>query len=406
MERTVYYTDNHDNRIQEITPENIEGFKEFVSQVVEDNQTESWSKKNIGEHKMSEEVSLKGFFSEEMSLEYKTAMEDTVSKMLVSDWSEKHRKELFDMIETQPQFVEKTLHLIRNDSTRKYEFTLDELRARTIGDNIKLYDFITQKHIGGIYALEGKSEPINHLSEEQNQIISNWYEQSKNTNENQKSIEKAYWQKMSKLYFQKLLESGVLLNCDNLPTELRQEVNQIAISSKDEKDDWKNLDTKYMNKNFLKSLLRKEGISSSIFIMKKRKASDGLPKYYTSVHEALMRELEASPKQDSSNKEIGQNKRFRMLLREIMGENYKLKPNSILFDIYMQTAQQDILSGKAEELFPTAIYMVLSMDKNNEYKGKISEEILQKKNIKIDAKTGEITTIIKAKKIDDFNHDR
>lgn len=399
MARIIYYTDEHDSRIQEITPKNIEGFKEFVYQVVEDNQAEGFPEKYIGKHKISEEVSLKDFFSEEMSPKYKIQMEDTVSEMLVSDWSEQHRKELWDMIETQPQFVEKALHLVRNDSERKYEFLLDELRARTIGDNIKLYNSITQKHIGGIYDLEGKSAPLNHLSEEQYQIISSWYEQSKNENENEKSIDKAYWQKMTRLYFQKLLESGILLNCDNLPTELRQEVNQKAIKAKDEKNNWSNLDSKFMDKDFLKGILRKEGISSSVFIMKKRKAA-GLPKYYTSVHEAFMRELEASPKEDSSNKEIGQNKRFQKFLTELMGKDYKIKPNSILFDIYVQTAQQDILSGRAEELSSKAIYLVLAMDKNNEYKGKIPEEVLLKKNIRTESKTEKTTTEAKANKKD------
>lgn len=62
MKKIIYYTDRHDNPIKEITPENIEGFKDFIFQVFEHNENPYLTRLSIGEHKLSDEVALQDFF--------------------------------------------------------------------------------------------------------------------------------------------------------------------------------------------------------------------------------------------------------------------------------------------------------------------------------------------------------
>lgn len=114
-----------------------------------------------------------------------------------------------------------------------------------------------------------------------------------------------------------------------------------------------------------------------------------------------MKEIEKAPKYDESNygKQITQNKRFGMVINELMGENYKIKPNSILFDIYIQTAQIDIINGQANDLPDQAILLVLLTDKNNYYIRKIPEDLLSKKNIKIPSKAKQIRKISQLQKM-------
>ncbi len=388
MKKIIYYTDRHDNPIKEITPENIEGFKDFIFQVFEHNENPYLTRLSIGEHKISDEVALQDFFSTRMSPELQQKMEEFLGDRLIPSCSEKHRKELFDCVENHPHLVFTAFRKADNYYSGMCRFLMEELQNRDIKDNIKLYHKMLQNYIyiKGLEHLKGHAEPIPHLSAELNKILTNWSDKEKTS-------------KFTENYIQDLVESGVLLNCDNLPSALRKKVNQYAIKSNVPQNNWKNLHDKYMDREFLSELLKNRRIPSLIGTTEN--TTGDLPKYYTSVRNALMKEIEKAPKYDESNygKQITQNKRFGMVINELMGENYKIKPNSILFDIYIQTAQIDIINGQANDLPDQAILLVLLTDKNNYYIRKIPEDLLSKKNIKIPSKAKQIRKISQLQKM-------
>ena len=346
MIKTVFYTDQDNNQINKITPENIEGFKNFVFEVFKHNENTYLTPLAIGEHNISDEVALKDFFSSDMSPKDQRKMEEFLGERLIPNCSEKHRRDLFDIIETHPHLVFITFRNASNYSSRMCAFLTEELKNRTFYDNIKLYNNMLKNYIyiEGCEHLKGIPEPISHLSEDMPEKQTKWMEKKNITN-------------LEKNYIQDLLESGVLLNCDNLPPKLRDKVNQLAIKSENEKTNWQNLDSKFMDNAFLAKLLKNVNISSS-FILKMKPLAK-LPKNYTTMHKIIMNEVAKTPKFDASNygKEMPQNKRFCLFIRELMGKDYKIKANSLLFDIFLKTAQSDINNGRVDDLSAEAISM-------------------------------------------------
>ena len=371
---TVYYKEN------KITSANIDDFKNFIAQIAKQNKENPKQPSRISDVELSENIELKEFFSQDMSKEDKQETEITLARALAAKCTSKHRQQLLEMINTNPQFVSRVFSIAGNGLNTTYEYLIKGLKERTIGENLKFYDSMLKSDNKGFWYMDGQPQPIKHLTPKQKQIISGW------SNLDKHSSDKA---DLASAYMRDLLEKGVLLNCDNLPTEIRKQVNQYAINSSREIYSWQNLESRFMDKEFLSELLKKGSISNKT------------EKYYASVRDAILREAEKAPKFDASNygKEIPLSKRVQTIIEEINGaEN-----SAVVFDAYIQAAQKDITEGRAAELDASALKAVLSQDKNNYYIRKIPSEVIQKANLDLSSRQREILGVSQVNKMADYN---
>ena len=370
---TVYYKEN------KITSANIDDFKNFIAQIAKQNKENPNQASRISAVELSETVELRDFFSQNMSQEDKQETEITLARALAAKCTSKHRQQLLEMINTNPQFVSRVFSIAGNGLNTTYEYLIKGLKERTIGENLKFYDSMLKSDNKDFWHMDGQPQPIKHLTPKQKQIISGW------SNLDKHSSDKAY---LASAYMRDLLEKGVLLNCDNLPTEIRKQVNQYAINSSREIYSWQNLESRFMDKEFLGKLLKKGSISNKT------------EKYYASVRDAILREAEKAPKFNASNygKEIPLSKRVQTIIEEINGaEN-----SAVVFDAYIQAAQKDITEGRAAELDASALKAVLSQDKNNYYIRKIPSEVIQRAKIDITSQQRKILDVSQVNKMADY----
>lgn len=370
---TVYYKEN------KITSVNIDDFKNFIAQIAKQNKENPNQASRISAVELSETVELKDFFSQDMSKEDKQETEITLARALAAKCTSKHRQQLLEMINTNPQLVSRVFSIAGNGQNTTYGYLMKGLKERTIGENLKFYDSMLKSDNKDFWHMDGQPQPIKHLTPEQKQIISGW------SNLDNHASDKA---DLASAYMRDLLEKGVLLNCDNLPTEIRKQVNQYALNSSREIYSWQNLESRFMDKEFLSKLLKKGIISNKT------------EKYYASVRDAILREAEKAPKFDASNygKEIPLSKRVQTIIEEINGaEN-----SAVVFDAYIQAAQKDISEGRAAELDASALNAVLSQDKNNYYIRKIPSEVIQRAKIDITSQQRKILGVSQVNKMADY----
>ena len=370
---TVYYKEN------KITSANIDDFKNFIAQIAKQNKENPNQASRISAVELSENIELKEFFSQDMSKEDKQETEITLARALAAKCTSKHRQQLLEMINTNPQFVSRVFSIAGNGLNTTYQYLIKGLKERTIGENLKFYDSMLKSDNKGFWYMDGQPQPIKHLTPKQKQIISGW------SNLDNHASDKA---DLASAYMRDLLEKGVLLNCDNLPTEIRKQVNQYAINSSREIYSWQNLESRFMDKEFLGKLLKKGSISNKT------------EKYYASVRDAILREAEKAPKFNASNygKEIPLSTRVQTIIEEINGaEN-----SAVVFDAYIQAAQKDITEGRAAELDASALKAVLSQDKNNYYIRKIPSEVIQRAKIDITSQQRKILDVSQVNKMADY----
>lgn len=370
---TVYYKEN------KITSANIDDFKNFIAQIAKQNKENPNQASRISAVELSENIELKEFFSQDMSKEDKQETEITLARALAAKCTSKHRQQLLEMINTNPQFVSRVFSIAGNGLNTTYQYLIKGLKERTIGENLKFYDSMLKSDNKGFWYMDGQPQPIKHLTPKQKQIISGW------SNLDNHASDKA---DLASAYMRDLLEKGVLLNCDNLPTEIRKQVNQYAINSSREIYSWQNLESRFMDKEFLSKLLKKGSISNKT------------EKYYASVRDAILREAEKAPKFNASNygKEIPLSTRVQTIIEEINGaEN-----SAVVFDAYIQAAQKDITEGRAAELDASALKAVLSQDKNNYYIRKIPSEVIQRAKIDITSQQRKILDVSQVNKMADY----
>ena len=371
---TVYYKEN------KITSANIDDFKNFIAQIAKQNKENPKQPSRISDVELSENIELKEFFSQDMSKEDKQETEITLARALAAKCTLKHRQQLLEMINTNPQFVSRVFSIAGNGLNTTYQYLIKGLKERTIGENLKFYDSMLKSDNKGFWYMDGQPQPIKHLTPKQKQIISGW------SNLDNHASDKA---DLASAYMRDLLEKGVLLNCDNLPTEIRKQVNQYALNSSREIYSWQNLESRFMDKEFLSKLLKKGSISNKT------------EKYYASVRDAILREAEKAPKFNASNygKEIPLSTRVQTIIEEINGaEN-----SAVVFDAYIQAAQKDITEGRAAELDASALKAVLSQDKNNYYIRKIPSEVIQRENLDLSSRQREILGVSQVNKMADYN---
>ena len=381
---TVYYKEN------KITSANIDDFKNFIAQIAKQNKENPKQPSRISDVELSENIELKEFFSQDMSKEDKQETEITLARALAAKCTSKHRQQLLEMINTNPQFVSRVFSIAGNGLNTTYQYLIKGLKERTIGENLKFYDSMLKSDNKGFWYMDGQPQPIKHLTPEQKQIISGW------SNLDNHASDKAY---LASAYMRDLLEKGVLLNCDNLPTEIRKQVNQYAINSSREIYSWQNLESRFMDKEFLKELLNKREID---------RPQGEIPQYYTNIRDALIRAAEKAPKYDASNygKEMTLSKRMQSVIADIKGQSYNVVEKnraSVLFDAFVTAAQKDITAGRAAELDATALEEVLCRDKDNYYLRKIPAEVIQRENLDLSSRQREILGVSQVNKMADYN---
>ena len=381
---TVYYKEN------KITSANIDDFKNFIAQIAKQNKENPKQPSRISDVELSENIELKEFFSQDMSKEDKQETEITLARALAAKCTSKHRQQLLEMINTNPQFVSRVFSIAGNGQNTTYEYLIKGLKERTIGENLKFYDSMLKSDNKDFWYMDGQPQPIKHLTPKQKQIISGW------SNLDNHASDKAY---LASAYMRDLLEKGVLLNCDNLPTEIRKQVNQYAINSSREIYSWQNLESRFMDKEFLKELLNKREID---------RPQGEIPQYYTNIRDALIRAAEKAPKYDASNygKEMTLSKRMQSVIADIKGQSYNVVEKnraSVLFDAFVTAAQKDITAGRAAELDATALEEVLCRDKDNYYLRKIPAEVIQRENLDLSSRQREILGVSQVNKMADYN---
>ena len=380
----IYYKEN------KITSQNIDDFKNFIAQTAQQNKENPKQASRISAVELSEDVALKDFFSKDMSDEYKQETEIILARSLSDKCSPEHRQQLLEMINTNPQFVGRVFSIAGNSYNSSYSYLMDGLSERTVGENLKLYDGLLKNGYNDFWHIEGKPQPIKHLTPQQKQIISGWSNLDKHASDKTD---------LASAYMRDLLEQGILLNCDNLPEEVRKQVNQYALASNDKEKGWKNLDSRFMDKEFLKELLNKREID---------RPQGEIPQYYTNIRDALIRAAEKAPKYDASNygKEMTLSKRMQSVIADIKGQSYNVVEKnraSVLFDAFVTAAQKDITAGRAAELDATALEEVLCRDKDNYYLRKIPAEVIQRENLDLSSQQREILGVSQVNKMADYN---
>ena len=379
----IYYKEN------KITSQNIDDFKNFIAQTAQQNKENPKLASRISGVELSEDVALKDFFSKDMSDEYRQETEITLARALSDKCSPEHRQQLLEMINTNPQFVGRVFSIAGNSYNSIYSYLMDGLRERTIGENLKLYDGLLKNGYNDFWYMEGQHQPIKHLTPEQKQIISGWSNLDKHASDKTD---------LASAYMRDLLERGILLNCDNLPEEVRKQVNQYALVSNDKEKGWANLDSQFMDKEFLKELLSKKEIY---------RPQGKMPQYYTNIRDALIRAAEKAPKYDASNygKELTLSKRMQSVIADIKGPKYNMEGNkdSVMFDAFVTATQKDITAGRAAELEATALKTVLRQDKDNYYIRKIPAEVIQREKLNLTSQQREILGVSQVNKMADYN---
>lgn len=389
MAERIYFAND------KITSENLEAFKEFVLQNSRKNKEFPEQKTSISpSFIISEDINLKDFFPQTMSEEYKREMYDVLSRNISENCTPKQRDELLAMMDTRPDFVAKVINYAGNKTHSQYDLLIQGLKERPIVENLKLYDSMLKSGYTDFWHFTGQPEPVKHLTQGQKKIIADW-EFMKEESQDRRS--------MAATYINDLLETGILLNCDNLSPGLRKQVNKHALSANWQKYSWPNLESRFMDKEFLTELFQKtdveipRDITSPNAKTQKEKNAEILPKHYTNVRDALLREAENAPKYDNYGKRLNLNKRFLSLIGDIKGQSYDIEKNkaSVLFYVYRDTAQKDITAGRAEELDAKALNVVLVADKDNYYIRKIPAEVIEREKIELNSQQREILGVSK-----------
>ncbi len=385
MADKIFYKNQEREIVDTVTSENFSDFKNFIKETSEQNKLNSQPQYNVFPMEIADDVNLESFFDKNMTPENQKCMEYFLTHSLSMHCSETNRSQLLNMSEKNPQFVYGVFLYAGNQHVSSYEFLMKGLEERSMLDNLKLFDYAATSDRNYFWNLLGTKEPVKHLTRTQLDILSRW--------------ENANHSSMIISYNQNLIESGILLNCDNLPAEWRKKVNKEAITHHKQETSWTNLDSKFMDKDFLKDIFKDDRIyrrhpigPSKDAKTQKEKNVGILPQYYKNLRKALMEASKNMPSHDAYNygKELTLNQRYQNLLKEIMGPYYEVEknPRSLLYEVYLETAQKDIMDGRAQDLSSNAIINVLKEDKGNHYLRKIPSKVLTSKNIKLDYTKG------------------
>jgi|GEM_PF-6159991 len=327
------------------------------------------------------ETAQKEYYDEILKLT-KEKREDEVIKLLKID-------EFVDLDDKNPELV---AEVIKKVGYRKglvgvqsiYILCLQAADKRKTERNFKLAEYVD------LAAYIGQEGDIRNLSKEERYTFNRLFEKFQRF-QTKKDLKGDYnaW-----VFLDELLDRGDLINCKDLTPEQRAVVMDKYLNPRN-RDKFKNrlnllkrLDEKYISQALVEDVLRsptgffeKELGTPWLQLTDKRGEKTA---EYQKFEKAAMRVIEKMPRYDQNSsfgREMGLNERFDMLLKKTHYDIFQnLNPrdiNVVVKNLYLKTAEQDIINGNADKLSFYALAYVLQNDKQGYYARKISPEVYE-----------------------------
>ena len=296
--------------------------------------------------------------------------------------------EFVDLADKNPELVAGVINAFGNRPVgisilpSLYSLSLEAISKREAKKNFKLAEYVD------LAAYIGQEGDIRNLSKEERYTFNRLFEKYERVQANRglKGDSCAWY------FLDELLDRGDLLNCKDLTPEQRAVVMDKYLNPRN-RDKFKNrlnllkrLDEKYISQALVENVLRgpagffeKELGTPWLQLTDKRGEKTA---EYQKFEKAAMRVIEKMPRYDQNSsfgREVGLNERFDMLLKKTHYDVFRnLNPrdiNVVVKNLYLKTAEQDIINGNADKLSYHALAYVLQNDKQGYYARKISPEV-------------------------------
>lgn len=192
------------------------------------------------------------------------------------------------------------------------------------------------------------------------------------------------------------MNMGQLINFRAASPEFRKRINQsIFGNSRYLKEVMEKMDSDLIDEQVLSHALkssaayRPKTVDTANAKTQAEKNANILPAYYTKLRDAMIRLVQNTEKHDPNN--YGREKalavRFKEILPRMMGaktwQETDIQRNNLAMDVYMNLLQRDILEGRAEQLTPDELQMVLRADKHNFFIRHIPEQVIRNSKIQL-----------------------
>ncbi len=253
--------------------------------------------------------------------------------------------EFIKMVHTHPDNVHSVIRTAGN-ATGGYDLyskICDAYEKSSFSDKLAIDDTLLKHNYKDIYRNQ-QTQPYNHLNRQDTRHFMSIMSQ-----------------KNGEYTIRKYIESGVLLNCDNLPEDIRKKVNEYAFHN----NSYLNLKAEFMDMEFLKKLVLKghhiPKYNSSKNPTAQEKNNAGIQsRPYKNVKKALMREIRKRIPYNGTY-----NDGFKKLYSEIFNKEIKgledivqkdyygnTSPDTLFREVYLEATKKDIIGDidrKSEE---------------------------------------------------------
>lgn len=196
------------------------------------------------------------------------------------------------------------------------------------------------------------------------------------------------------------MDMGKLINFRGAAPEFRKRINQSILGNTTNVNAvMEKMDNELIDEQVLSHALRSAAayrpktVDTTNAKTQAEKNANILPAYYTKLRDAMIRLVQNIERRDPNN--YGREKalavRFKEILPRMIGE--ATWPNAwkhindaraeLAKDVYLHLAQRDILEGRAEQLTPDELQMVLRADKHNFFIRHIPEQVIRDSKIQL-----------------------
>ncbi|MDE6482008.1 MAG: hypothetical protein K2L25_04290 [Alphaproteobacteria bacterium] len=192
------------------------------------------------------------------------------------------------------------------------------------------------------------------------------------------------------------MDMGKLINFRGASPKFRERINQSTLSkSRNITALMEKMDNDLMDEQVLSHALksaaayRPKTVDTTNAKTQAEKNANILPAYYTKLRDAMIRLVQNTERHDPNN--YGREKALAVRFKEILPrmicaktwQDSDIKRNDLAMDVYMHLAQRDILDGRAEQLTPDELQMVLRADKHNFFIRHIPEQVIRDSKIQL-----------------------
>lgn len=196
------------------------------------------------------------------------------------------------------------------------------------------------------------------------------------------------------------MDMGKLINFRGAAPEFRKRINQSILGNTTNVNAvMEKMDNELIDEQVLSHALRSAAayrpktVDTTNAKTQAEKNANILPAYYTKLRDAMIRLVQNTERRDPNN--YGREKalavRFKEILPRMIGD--ATWPNAwkhvndaraeLAKDVYLHLAQRDILEGRAEQLTPDELQMVLRADKHNFFIRHIPEQVIRDSKIQL-----------------------